>query len=208
MDYDFYVFDCDGVILNSNKIKSDAFVYALEGYKSEEIYKLVSYHKENGGESRYKKFEYFFNGIHPVENSENYINNALDRFSSYVYKNLLECEYVPGVINFLKQLNSNNSKCFVNSGSDQEELIEIFNKREISSFFQEIYGSPNTKNFNNNKIIQSIDQKEKGVFFGDSALDYQTAKDFNLDFIYIFGYSEWKNPQGNFKKELRDFTGY
>ena len=60
----------------------------------------------------------------------------------------------------------------------------------------------------NNKIIQSLDQKEKGVFFGDSALDYQTAKDFNLDFIYIFGYSEWKNPQGNFKKELRDFTSY
>jgi beta-phosphoglucomutase-like phosphatase (HAD superfamily) len=30
-DYDFVVFDCDGVILKSNQLKSDAFAKALEG---------------------------------------------------------------------------------------------------------------------------------------------------------------------------------
>ena len=206
MNYDFYIFDCDGVILDSNKIKSDAFVYALNGHSEEDINQLVSYHKINGGVSRYKKFQYFFTNIHPTHNSENHIDLALQKFGSYVSKNLLNCNYIPGVISFLEQLKVSNSKCFVNSGSDEGELIEIFNKRGISKFFDEIYGSPNTKSVNNNKIIESIGHKKNGVFFGDSAIDYHTAKDFNQDFIYISGSSEWNDPQGSFKKAIKDFT--
>jgi hypothetical protein len=46
----------------------------------------------------------------------------------------------------------------------------------------------------------------RGVFFGDSNLDYKTAKEFNLDFIFISGVSEWKNPSGNFVEQSEDFN--
>ena len=61
--YKSFIFDCDGVILNSNKIKSNAFYEVASKYGKKEAKKLVNYHINNGGISRYKKFEYFSNNI-------------------------------------------------------------------------------------------------------------------------------------------------
>ena len=58
--YQVCIFDCDGVILDSNKIKTNAFKQALKDEPRDKIEQLVKYHKENGGVSRYKKFEYFY----------------------------------------------------------------------------------------------------------------------------------------------------
>ena len=60
--YKYIVFDCDGVILDSNQIKTDAFTYALSSYKKSEINKLISYHKK-WWSFRYRKFNYFFKNI-------------------------------------------------------------------------------------------------------------------------------------------------
>ena len=62
-DYDIFIFDCDGVILDSNKLKSDAFRQALEYEPEEMVEELVRYHKLNGGISRYEKFNYFYKSI-------------------------------------------------------------------------------------------------------------------------------------------------
>ena len=54
------VFDCDGVVLDSNQIKTQAFYNATQSYGHEFADQLVNYHLKNGGVSRYEKFEYFF----------------------------------------------------------------------------------------------------------------------------------------------------
>ena len=51
--YKTIIFDCDGVILNSNKIKTEAFYNVTATYGIEAANELVSYHKLNGGISRY-----------------------------------------------------------------------------------------------------------------------------------------------------------
>ena len=48
--------------------------------------------KNNGGISRYKKFEYYFENIKKSENSEKEINLALERFALIVKKGLLRSE--------------------------------------------------------------------------------------------------------------------
>ena len=57
--YDFYIFDCDGVILDSNNLKSRAYAEALTAEPLELVLEFVEYHKENGGISRYEKFKYY-----------------------------------------------------------------------------------------------------------------------------------------------------
>ena len=49
--YQIAVFDCDGVILDSNQIKSEAFAYALPDDPPELVKNFVQYHKENWGGS-------------------------------------------------------------------------------------------------------------------------------------------------------------
>ena len=61
-NYKTIVFDCDGVILNSNKIKIDVFydVAINFGASASQAQALVDYHVKFGGVSRYRKFDYFF----------------------------------------------------------------------------------------------------------------------------------------------------
>ena len=61
--YKQVIFDCDGVILNSNDIKSNAFARSLIDEDKGLVKQFIEYHKKNGGVSRFKKFEYFFKNI-------------------------------------------------------------------------------------------------------------------------------------------------
>ena len=207
-NYHVYIFDCDGVILDSNKIKTNAFKHALKDEPRDKIEQLVKYHKENGGVSRYKKFEYFYKKISPHENYEEKLELALDRFATVVRKELLEANLIPGVVKFINSLNESNRSCFVNSGSDEEELIQILSVRGISDLFKGIFGSPTTKVENTKKILDLMGDK-KYLFFGDSKSDYFSAKEFDIDFIYVGGFSEWENykvHQGDFLTQIHDFS--
>ena len=51
--YNSIIFDCDGVILNSNQIKTNAFRKVLKQFNNKAIDEFIQYHKDNGGISRY-----------------------------------------------------------------------------------------------------------------------------------------------------------
>ena len=163
LDYDYVVFDCDGVILDSNWLKTDAFITTLEDEPEECIDKMIAYHKANGGISRYKKFRHYFEEINPHEDFEKNTKVAISRFAEIVQKELIECNLIPGVLDFINDVNKKGLPLFVVSGSDGEELRKVFNKRKIDSLFSAIYGSPSTK-------IQNIpvDRKEfkQGILYG------------------------------------------
>ena len=57
------IFDFDGVILNSNQIKTKAFktISAKFGFAQSE--ELIKYHIKNGGISRYEKIKWFVENI-------------------------------------------------------------------------------------------------------------------------------------------------
>ena len=57
--YSTIFWDFDGVILNSDKIRTKGFKYIFDSYSKKEIDMLINYHKINGGLSRYEKIEFF-----------------------------------------------------------------------------------------------------------------------------------------------------
>ena len=191
--YDFFIFDCDGVILDSNLLKTCAFVDSLPKEPNKYVKKLVQYHKNNGGISRYKKFKYYFENIKKSENSEKEINLALERFALIVKKGLLKSKFIPGVLRYIKKLNANKIQVYVVSGSDEKELKEVFNKIGIIKLFNDIFGSPKDKFYNTRKVTKKTGKNKKGIFFGDSKSDYQAAIKNNIDFVFVKGKSEWKD---------------
>ena len=56
-DYDSYFFDCDGVILDSNEVKTKAFRDTLNFYNSNYTQEFLDYHISNNGISRENKFK-------------------------------------------------------------------------------------------------------------------------------------------------------
>ena len=190
--YDYAVFDCDGVILDSNRLKTEAFARALEGDSEKYVDKMIAYHKANGGVSRYKKFRYYFQEINPHEDVEKNAKKAISRFAEIVYEGLMKCDYITGAVDFIKDVKEKGLSLFVVSGSDGEELREVFNKRKIDSLFSAIYGSPPTKTENMKKVKSQVGAQTKGIFFGDSRSDLEAAEKFGLDFIFVKGVSEWR----------------
>ena len=208
-NYDYVVLDCDGVILDSNCLKTDAIIHVLEDEPRDCINNMITYHKANGGISRYEKFRHYFKEINPKDDWELKAGLLISKFSKIVEKRMLECDYIPGVLEFINNVKDLGLPIFVVSGSDEEELRGIFNKRCIDSLFSAIYGSPSSKIENMEKVKLKVGPLAKGIFFGDSIVDMEAAEGFGLDFIFVSGASDWSEGSSLAKKsnfyEIQDF---
>lgn len=190
--YTSVFFDCDGVILQSNHIKTRVFAETLISEDQELIDIFISYHKKNGGISRYKKFEHFFKNIKQDQDYKNKSFDAVKEYSKKVYDYLISSEFVPGFLSTVNYFNNKNVPCYVISGGDQRELHEVFKIRGIFSYFKKIMGSPLSK-FDNAEKLNNLKLFEKSsILFGDSFIDMKIAKKYNLDFCYISQFSEWR----------------
>ena len=64
-NYQTLIFDCDGVVLNSNFIKANCFYLSVKDLGDQLAEDFINYHKDQGGLSRFKKYEYLIDIILP-----------------------------------------------------------------------------------------------------------------------------------------------
>ena len=198
--YRSYIFDCDGVLLNSNRIKTKAFYTTAISYGEAEANALVQYHVRNGGISRYEKFKYFLKVIVGKKIQHNELEGLLAKYAEEAKAGLMRCEIACGLERLRKSLP--HSRWFVVSGGDQNELREIFSKRGIDIFFDGgIFGSPDTKSEILSRELSTFNIKKPAVFIGDSRYDYETAVKKGLDFIFIHGWSEFDGWEKYFRSK-------
>ena len=189
-DYKALVFDCDGVILNSNKVKTEAFYNAAKEYGHQAARALVDYHVEHGGVSRFRKFEYFFTDILKKDYSANELNSIISNYAEEVRNGLLKCEIVSGLDNLREA--TKNATWLVASGGAQDELREIFEIRGLVHFFDGgIYGSPTAKDIIVEQQLANGNIQQPALFLGDSRFDHVAANQFDLDFVFITQWSEF-----------------
>jgi len=190
--YKTLVFDCDGVILNSNKIKTQAFYKVAKIYGQKPAQMLRDYHVKNGGVSRYEKFKYLLRKIlnKPIIDEE--YNRLLFNFSKEIKSGLMSCE-VTKDLHMLRD-KTKNSKWLIISGGDQKELREIFSLRNLDHLFDGgIFGSPKNKITILKNEIANKNIIGKSLFFGDSINDFEAAKSIKMDFIFLSEWTEVKN---------------
>lgn len=192
-DINLIVFDYDGVILNSNKIKTDAFRETLHDEDPVLVKQLLDYHRRNGGVSRYNKIKYFYHELKNDKNADDIINNKIELFGNIVEKKLLAAEFIPGIKQFLIDCHERQIPCIVCSGGKEEEVRDISVSFSIDKYFQKIYGSPKTKTDILRIINEEYHLDKKVIYFGDAKSDYSAAKEFNMKFVFVYGHSEWKD---------------
>ena len=193
-EYKTLVFDCDGVVLNSNQLKIQAYydVAIKFGANAIQAQTLVAHHVKLGGISRYPKFEYFLREIMQQKVSEQAMQALLDSFTAEVKRLLMGCEIAPDLMR-IREANP-NAKWMIVSGGDQAELRDIFQLRGIDKLFNAgIFGSPDNKDailareVGLNHIIQPA------LFIGDSRYDHQASTNAGLDFVFL---SDWTDVEG------------
>ena len=196
-DYNSLIFDCDGVVLNSNQIKTNSFRIVLKEYNKEAVEDFIDFHKKNGGISRYIKFDYFFKNILPkysqnYKTSPNEFTNLLNNYSKECINNLCNSEVTPNLLK-MRELTKNIPWMIV-SGGDQNELIKVFKHKNISEYFNGgIFGSPDKKIEILEREIKKENIKYPALMFGDSKLDHEVSVFHKIDFIFVHKWSDCKD---------------
>jgi phosphoglycolate phosphatase-like HAD superfamily hydrolase len=188
------VFDCDGVILDSNDLKTSAFRTTLAGELPILVDEFIDYHQSHGGISRYVKFDHFFRVMKGTADHASETKRALQRYAEICRKGLLECALIPGVTETLLHMRSLGVDCYVVSGGDQEEVRAVLTERGLSQYFAGIYGSPRSKMEHLGDLAKA-GLRMPAIYFGDAESDCKAAHQYGLDFVYIAGRSEWRGGE-------------
>ena len=186
------IFDFDGVILNSHKIKTYAFYKIFTIFGKDIAIKTAKYHLSNIGISRFKKFDYIIKNILKDKKiSKNFLNK---RFNTFCNKKIEKLNVSKSLITFFKK-NSKNYELYVSTATPQKNITDILKKKKIFKYFKKIYGSPDTKIQHINKIKKN---NFKRIFIGDTLEDYISSVKTNTKFI-LKEHNENKNQLSEIK---------
>ena len=178
-----FFWDFDGVIKDSVEIKSNAYEELFLQWGANISNKVRDHHILNGGMSRFDKIPLYLSWTNENINDE-LINKLCNDFSNLVKLKVINSPWVPGVVEFINNLNKTGFQSYIITATPQDEINEILNELKIHSLFSEIIGAPTKKS----DAIKSILIKYKisngeAVMIGDSKSDLVAAQNNKIDFI-------------------------
>ena len=199
--YKTIVFDCDGVVLNSNKTKVDAYYNVAKrmGGTDAQAQAFVEHHVTKGSFPRNGKIEYYLKEIVKQPVTKEIIQQYLTAFEDILDKSLMQCEIAPA-LSALKTATPQASWMLL-SGGDQAELRRIFPRRKLgdaslaSLFEAGIFGGPDQKDDVLAREIANGNIQHPAFFIGDSKYDHQAATKADLDFVFLSDWTEVKDWQ-------------
>jgi HAD superfamily hydrolase (TIGR01549 family) len=192
-EYKTIVFDCDGVVLNSNKTKVNAYFAVAKrmGGTDAEAQALVDHHVQKGSFPRNGKIEYYLNNIKKEPITAELMQAYMHAFDEILDEKLMECEVAPD-LHALKNVTP-NARWMLLSGGDQAELRRIFPRRNLAHLFQAgIFGGPDQKETVLAREKANGNLQMPALFIGDSKYDHQASTNAGLDFIFL---SDWTEVQ-------------
>lgn len=187
------VFDFDGVIVDSNKGKTNAFRRVLAEDPPELVERFIAYHLEHGSVSRYVKLEHYYRNMLKRKDYEVATAKTVQMFGTLSSQILMNAEEIPGISNLLKILHDRRVSCFIVTGGKKEEVCNVVKARGWDLYFSRVLGSPATK-IENLQLLEDAKLLVKpGVYYGDTKADFEAALAFDLSFVFVSGFSEWND---------------
>lgn len=175
------IFDFDGVLVESNKIKDQAFEQVFKDFP--DYYDMMmAYHQLHISASRVHKFEKLLNVI-GKKGDKALMGSLMKNFSDYSLSLMKKVSFVPGATELLQYLK--NKPVYLASVTPIEDLNLVLEHIGIKPFFIDVYGCPPwTKSGAINDILKkNFITPDQAVLIGDSEGDFQCSKETGVHFI-------------------------
>lgn len=189
--------DCDGIIFDANGVKVAAFEKALADEPAGPRAELIAHHKQTGGISRYEKLRRFYTEMVPSDEPESAIAGALERFSQASVAGYRSLEHRPEALRFAEAMGGTEA-VYVVSGSDGEELRQVFAEHDLLGCFADVLGSPTKKVPHMRRVLE-----ERGLAPGDALMigdgrgDLEACHALGVPFIFLREMSEWTDADAH-----------
>ena len=181
------IFDFDGVIVKSEHIKTRAFEALYREHGAAVVAAVVTHHEANGGISRRKKIRHCHRTLLGIELDEARLEELCRRFSALVEDEVVNTDWVPGAREVLAS-HFGRRLLFIVSGTPQEELTRIIERRDLTRWFAEVHGSPPDKATTVRSILARHRLDPGAVLFvGDAAADWRAARETGVRFVGRIG---------------------
>lgn len=183
MRFDTVFFDFDGVLAESERIKTDAFRVVYADQPAAMIERIIAYHKANAGISRVVKIRHVETAFLGRTVGDADVARLARRYSEAVLDKVIAAPAVPGADAFLAA-HKGRLRMFVISGTPEAELLPIVAARGMAEYFDAVRGSPDLKPAIGRDLAarHGIDLA-RTVFVGDAPTDYHAAHELGCAFI-------------------------
>ena len=190
------VFDFDGVLAESIDVKTRAYALLFRDEGEEVVRKVIDFHLKNGGVSRFEKIKFFYKDILHRPLSDKLFQKLCDQYSRLVVDKVVVAPWVDGARDFL----THNKKKFILaivSGTPEDELKNIIQRRGMNHFFNSVKGSPKSKVTLLSEVMDEHKLKPKNVvFIGDAKTDWLAARETGVHFLWRCVSTETPTPFG------------
>ncbi|MDB5372356.1 MAG: family hydrolase [Belnapia sp.] len=191
------VFDCDGVLLASNRLKTAIFQDVLRdtGFAATDISRFASFQQANFGMSRYRLFDALLAWTDLEQRPDTSRDALCAAYGQALYGRYVRCRSTPGMLGVVRGLHATGMPLFVVSGSDGAELRSVFAERGLAQWFVGIHGSPATKTENLGLVAEAlglVTPMHRVVFVGDAEADWKAAAGTGCRFVYADHFSTAK----------------
>lgn len=182
------IFDFDGVILDSMSVRAEGFRTIFEGSDESALEKFLTYHRKNGGISRFVKIRYFYEELLGKSISDEAVASLALQFKAIMQKELVKPGYlINETVEFIKY-NHEKYPLHIASGAEEGELRFLCETHGLTPYFLSIHGSPTKKPLIVANIMENYGYAtSETVLIGDSINDYAAARDNHIKFL---GYNE------------------
>ena len=197
------ILDFDGVLAESNDIKTEAFKTVFGTYP-EHHGRMIEYHHANMSLSRVEKFRYFIRECLGRGEDAALLKSMLASYSKEVVDRVASCPATPGSLEFLEEFSA-IIPLYLASVTPIEDLSVVLKRRSLKKYFREVFGDPPVpkKEAVYRVRIQENCRIEDLLLIGDSEGDWKTVRETGIGFIgYVSGmplppeaekFSSWHN---------------
>lgn len=181
------IFDFDGVILDSARLKTQAFAHCYAGEDEDKIAAVVDYQQRHGGIGRREKFAHFERSLFGRPVAPDTLDVLCKRFAAFIETAMLEAPFIPGARETLRALHGQLSLHLV-SGMPEDELMAVLAQRGLTPFFASVAGAPKHKRDEFRRILD-MEQlvPEQVLAVGDSTTEFEAARELGIAFVAIVG---------------------
>lgn len=199
-NYELYIFDFDGTIIDSKEVMKKSLLYCFGEYKPNEKPDFTLF------------FSMMGDSLNNILSKMGLPSEAVEDYKRISIENQGDIRLIPKMKEVINYLYSNNKKMAIYTGKDHERTLSTLKLLDIIMYFDLVVASddlnkpkpyPDGVNF----IMKSLSvSKEQTILIGDSLYDIQSAKAAGIASAFVnWGIGEEEevrilNPKYKFEK--------